>query len=222
VDRNGVHLALFHGSEQGSLQVEQTGKQPHAPFRAAEIEESGLHFALLGHYHAPRDHERFTYPGNPEPLTFGESGPRGVVIATVDEGGRVEIERHRVAVSQVHDLRIDLSGCASKEEARERVAARLEGLAGYARVTLSGEIAPEVDLHPHDFADVAGPLETPPVVRFDSLGVAYDLATIARELTVRGQFVRDVQAAELAEEERRRVIITGLRALDGRDDLEVF
>ncbi len=67
VDRSGVHLALFHGSEIGSVYVEEPGKQPHAPFRAEEIEASGLHFVLLGHYHSPRDEERFTYPGNPEP-----------------------------------------------------------------------------------------------------------------------------------------------------------
>ena len=52
--------------------------------------------------------------------------------------------------------------------------------------------------------------------------VAYDMARIGQEPTVRGQFVRDVQASQLTPEERQRVIVTGLRALDGRDDLEVF
>jgi exonuclease SbcD len=221
IDRAGIHLALFHGSELGSLQAEQAGKQVHAPFRVEEIEKSGLHFAFLGHYHAPRDHERFTYPGNPEPLTFGESGPRGVVIATVDGDGGVTIERHSVAVNEVHDVRVDISGCASKQEARERVTTALEGRTGYARLTLFGELAPDVDLHLADFADVANRLDACPVVRFDSVTVAYDLTGIALELTVRGQFVRDVQAAELSDDVRRRVIITGLRALDGRDDLEV-
>jgi DNA repair exonuclease SbcCD nuclease subunit len=222
VDRAGIHLALFHGSELGSLQAEQAGKQVHAPFRVDEIERSCLHFALLGHYHAPRDHERFTYPGNPEPLTFGESGARGVVIATIDGDGRATIERHCVAVSEVHDLRVDISGCASKQDARERVAAALEGRTGYARLTLFGELDPNVDLHLVDFADLANSLHACPVVRFDSVSFGYDLTGIAMEPTVRGQFVRDVQAAELSDEERRRVVITGLRALDGRDDLEVF
>jgi hypothetical protein len=52
--------------------------------------------------------------------------------------------------------------------------------------------------------------------------IAYDLARIEQELTVRGQFVRDVQASQLPPQERQRVIVTGLRALDGRADLEVF
>ena len=50
---------------------------------------------------------------------------------------------------------------------------------------------------------------------------AYDIEALRRERTVRGQFVRDVlAAADLDDEQRRRVLVTGLRALDGRDDLD--
>jgi exonuclease SbcD len=221
VDRSGIHVALFHGSEQSSFPTEEQGKQPHAPFQAEEIEAAGLHFALLGHYHAPRDAERFTYPGNPEPLTFGESGQRGVVIAAIADDGRVTIERHCVAVSNVYDLEIDVTGCSSKQEIRDRVAAALEGRVGYARLVLTGELAPDVDLNTVDFDDFPSSLDSPPIIRFGSVTIAYDLARIGQEPTVRGQFVRDVQTSDLSLQERQRVIVTGLRALDGRDDLEV-
>ena len=155
VDRGGIHVALFHGSEQGSFYTEETGKEPHAPFRAAEIEAAGLHFALLGHYHAPRDTERFSYPGNPEPLTFGESGQRAAVIATIGDDGRVTIDRHSVAVSDVCDVEIEVDGCISKQEVRDRVAGALENRRGYARVTLTGELAPDIDLQAIDIEDVA-------------------------------------------------------------------
>jgi len=61
------------------------------------------------------------------------------------------------------------------------------------------------------------------VPRLGRVCVAYDYDRLAEEPTVRGQFVRDVlAAAELTEDERRRVLVTGLRALDGRgDELEV-
>lgn len=222
VDRAGIHVALFHGSVQGSFYAEEPRQQPHAPFRAEEIEASGLHFALLGHYHAPRDEERFAYPGNPEPLTFGESGQRGVVIVTIGDDGRVTVDRHSVAVSDVYDLQIDVTGCASKQEIRDHVAAALEGRGGYARVTLTGELAPEVDLHALDFEDLPNSLASPPIIRLESVTVAYDLAHLGQELTVRGQFIRDVLASQLPPQERQRVIVTGLRALDGRGDLEVF
>jgi DNA repair protein SbcD/Mre11 len=222
VDRSGVHVALFHGSEQGSFYTEEPGKAPHAPFRATEIEAAGLHFALLGHYHAPRDTEHFTYPGNPEPLTFGESGQRGVVIAEIGDDGRVTINRHSVAVSDVCDVVIEVNGCTNKQDLRDRVAGALENRRGYARATLTGELAPDIDVQSVDFEDVAPGLDSPPVIRFESMTVAYNLALIGKEPTVRGQFIRDVQASAMSSEERQRIITIGLRALDGRDDLQVL
>ena len=82
-DRSGIHLVVAHASERSVLPWQESGKEPHAPFDAAQIAASGVQHAFLGHYHLPRDAERHTYPGNPDPLDFGETGERGAVIATI-------------------------------------------------------------------------------------------------------------------------------------------
>jgi DNA repair exonuclease SbcCD nuclease subunit len=217
----GVHVALFHGSEQGELSLQGTSKVPHAPFRASQIPQAGLHHALVGHFHTPRDAPYHTYPGNPEPLSFGETGERGAVLVTVSADGSVRRERHRVAVSTVSDVTVLLDeDLEHSGQIRDRVAAALAPLTGTVRVTVAGQVRPDVAVNLADLADVAPHLSL--VARIGRLDVAYDLEALARERTVRGQFVRDVQAApELSEEQRRRVLVTGLRALDGRDDLAV-
>ncbi len=217
VDRDGVHVGLFHGSEQGELTLQETGKIPHAPFRASQVRPSGLHHALVGHFHTPRDGADHTYPGNPEPLTFGETGDRGAVIVTVDESGSVTRERHRVAVSSVVDVVVNLDGATHAHEVRQRVGRTVAGMDGTVRVTLEGEVGPDVDVNLADLKDLAA------VVRLGRVNVGYDLDLLAEERTVRGQFVRDVRGArDLTDEQRRKVLITGLRALDERrQDLEV-
>jgi len=220
VDRGGVHLALFHGSEASGLPEQGDGKSPHAPFQAGDIERAGLHHAFVGHYHRPSDAAKHTYPGNPEPLAFGEDLERGAVVVTVSPDGRVQRQRRRVAVTSVHDLGVDLSGCTSRQEARERVARMAAGRSGIARFTLEGALARALDLVAHDLGDAAPGLEAV-VIRNGDIRIDYDLEAIAAEPTVRGQFVRDVSAADLAADERRRVLLTGLRALDGRPNLEV-
>lgn len=222
VDREGVNVALFHGSEWGWLAAQGEGKAPHAPFSAEQIERAGLQHVFLGHYHCPRNAPRYTYPGNPDPLTFGEDGERAAVIATVSDGGTVTVERCRVAVSAVHDIKLEVGGCASQQDIRERLVERLAGLGGVARVTLQGELASEIDLHPADLANAAPHMDGL-TVRVGTMHVSYDLDAISNEMTVRGQFVRDVLAdPSLSEVERRRVVITGLRALEGREDLEAI
>lgn len=219
--RQGINIALFHGSEVNSLYTQEDGKVAHAPFREDEIGRAGLDHAFLGHFHSPRDAERYTYPGNPDPLEFGEEGERGVVIATVNGDGLVERERRKVGVSQVHDLVVDVTGCTSQQDVRELISSRLGGLSGAARVTLEGELAPDAELPLRDLDDIAPHLDGL-VLRTGVLHVGYDVAAIAEQETVAGQFVRDVKASSLSPDLVERILVTGLRALEGRTDLEAF
>ena len=222
-DRGGVQLALFHGSERGELVFQEEGKVPHAPFRASQITQSGLDHALVGHYHSPVDAETHTYPGNPDPLTFGETGDRGAVLLTVAEDGSVTRERHVVATTVVSDVSADLTGITHSSQVADRVLEAVEGLSGVVRVTLTGEVGPDVDLRLRDVESLSVPHLDGLVPRLGRVSVSYDFGRLQEEQTVRGQFVRDVLAdSHLSDDQRRRVLVTGLRALDGRaDELEV-
>ncbi|MDO8563149.1 MAG: metallophosphoesterase [Candidatus Limnocylindria bacterium] len=218
-DRGGIHLAVAHASENGGLTFEGPGKRPHAPFDAAELEQAGIAFALLGHFHQPRVAGHHLYPGNPDPLEFGETGDRGAVLVTIGADGTVELDTKRVAASAVHDVLIRLDGAEHREEVAARVGAVVADLKGSVRVTLSGEVAPTLQL---DLAELArcGEHLDGLVVRVRGLTERSDLDALALEPTVRGQFIRDARA--IADPDiRQRVMRTGLRALDGRDDLEV-
>lgn len=223
VDRGGVNLGLFHGSESSDFRWQEEGKAPHAPFSAPQIPAAGLDHAFCGHFHTPRDADWHTYPGNPDPLTFGETGDRGAVIADIGSDGTPTRARHQVSVSEVHDRTVDLTGVTHSGEVRERVAAEVKGLAGVVRVTLSGEVEPEVDVRLGDVEGGWDHLEAL-VARRGHINVAYDLDELRFEKSVRGEFIRLVEGdATLDEAERRRVLTTGLRALAGRsDELEVL
>ena len=222
VEGPGVHLALFHGAEQSWLAAQGEGKVPHAPFDTADIRTAGLDHAFLGHYHRPADGAHHTYPGNPDPLQFGEDGERGAVVATFTAEGAVECERRVVAMTHVHDLALDVTEFTSRQQIRDTLREVAAGRGGLARLTVTGDLEPSLDLQEETIREQL--LETFEAVqiRKSGLHLAYDLDQIREEPTVRGQFVRDVIGADLPEDERRRVLRMGLRALDGRDDLEVL
>ena len=217
---NDVHLALFHGSHEGSLHF-QGDKNPHAPFREGEIPASGLSHAFVGHYHKANGAQYFTYPGNPDPLAFGEDGGRGLVIAEIGPDGTVSRETICVATSHAQDVVVDVSGFTNRDDILAHVRETVSGPADCVRVTLTGDLEPSVDLKESDVVECLGHKEAVMVRRGD-LRVAYDVDAIALEPSVRGQFVQDVRDAQLDEEEKRRIITIGLRALEGREDLEVF
>lgn len=221
VARAGVNVGLFHGSERSGLGFQGEGKAPHAPFAATDVPAAGLVHALVGHFHSPVDGPWHTYPGNPEPLTFGESGERGAVIFDFDDGGRFTRDRRRVGVTAITEISIDVTGAKTADEVASIVQEALAGAEGVIRATVSGEVSPDVNVRLSDLKSVAPHLPGL-LLRLGELRAAYDLESIADEKTVRGQFVRDVLASSLDEEFCRRVLTTGLRALDQRQDLEVM
>jgi hypothetical protein len=91
------------------------------------------------------------------------------------------------------------------------------------RATLSGELGPDVDLRLQDLTALPVPQLDALLPRLGTISVTYDYERLKNEQTVRGQFVRDVLAdSSLTGDQRRRVLVTGLRALDGRTgELEV-
>lgn len=220
VERSGVNLALFHGSERGWFTEQGEGKFLHAPFDAEQIAQSDLNHAFLGHYHRPKDDPRFTYPGNPDPLSFGEDGERGIVIANIGDDGSVERTSVTVAVTEVHDVEVDITGCASQQDVRGRVEEGVRDLEGIARVTVSGELDPGVDFQINGLHSLSTKLDSF-TVRTGDIQSGYDFEAIKNEPTVRGKFVTNVMASDMTEDEKRKVLTTGIRAMAGRKDLEV-
>jgi hypothetical protein len=226
VGGGGVHVALFHGAERASLSFQGQDKQPHAPFDEWQIAAAGLVHAFVGHYHQPRDSALLTYPGNLERLTFGETGERGLVLATLAADGSVTTERQVLSRVGMYDVDIDAGGCRTVDDVRDRLRAALadlpqDGPVRVARVGVSGEVDGDLGITEADLMTARGDLDAL-VVREVWLRPAGDLEQIAGEATVRGEFVRMVRAAgDLDDVDRELVLLAGLRALSGRSDLRV-
>ena len=216
-----THVALAHASEAGWLQ-EASGQQPHAVFSAADIQQAGFAHAFLGHIHTPRDQTLYTYPGNPEPLTFGETGERGAVVVSFSDELQIDRQRRVLSSTNVEVLSVDLTGCATQHDVQEAVTAQLQGRSGYLQVRLAGEVEPSVDIR---YTDLQSEGDGIMAIRYDTsqVKIRYNLDVLVEETSIRGQFVKDVQGdPDLEDDERRRILITGLRAFEGRSDLEVL
>ncbi|MFV1961454.1 MAG: exonuclease SbcCD subunit D [Acidimicrobiia bacterium] len=216
-DVDSVHIGLFHGAEEGAIpfEVDRDGnpKSGHAPFTEQEIEASGMAHALVGHYHSPKDRDLYTYPGSPDPLSFGEINQPGLVIADFGPKGLVDRSRMEVWVTKVHDLPLDITGAENSTDVLEQHAELINGLTGYARVTIQGRLNPDAELPVSQLQAERGQLEAQ-YLRIGLLIPAYDFDALIEEPSVRGGFVRSVMASDLEEGERNDVLTAGLKALD--------
>jgi DNA repair protein SbcD/Mre11 len=201
--RGGWNFALFHAFDG---------------FRESDIRSANLHHAFVGDAD-PKDSQTITYPGSPQPLDFGKDAG-GAIIAQFGEGA-IQRRMYDVSAIRLHDLNLDVSGLPSVQEIRDQAVAKISGLQGIARITVRGVLANNIDLKLDDLKAITCGLDGL-IVRAKDLTLDYDLDAIANEATVRGQFVKDVRESVHSDEEKQRILTVGLRALDGRRDLEPF
>lgn len=209
-------VALFHGSERGQLPLQEPGKEDHAPFSEPELGKAGFHFGLLGHFHTPRQTERLVYPGNPEPLTFGEVGERGAVL--VDLASRPAMETFKVSTFTLEERQVDATGCQHTEALMEKLEEAVpDSPTGGARIRVVGELAPGVR------SGVSELLER--LRRGDrcvelvmAARPAFDLEALRQAPDARGQFVRSLMARPDFESELVQAALgAGLDALEGEE-----
>jgi DNA repair exonuclease SbcCD nuclease subunit len=183
VPGGGTHLLLFHGSDLAAV---PEGKRVHCGFRPEDIERTGAAYALLGHYHGARLHERFAYPGTPEPLDFAETGEHCVLRLDIGETAKPQLlpfGRVRYALDT-----LDVPGVTTSEQLRAGIAARGDREA-IVRILLQGELQSDVELDvPALYNACAERFQFLDLV--DQTHPAWPLEELAQESTTKGAFVR--------------------------------
>lgn len=218
VDRPGFNLALFHGAEVAGYEREPDLDRC-ADFDEGEIAEAGFDHALVGHYQRPHFGRLHTYPGAPMAHDFATGPSGGAVLLTLSTNGGIEREYLPTTVPQLHDLEVDVSDAESSQDVVSRAVAVADQRAGVIRIRLTGRLSPWVILRHDEFVDQI-PSASELIVELDP-SLTISLGELEKEPTIRGQYVRDVVGSELTDDERlRSVLLIGLRALAGMDDME--
>ncbi len=220
VEGEGTHILLLHAAQgdpgtEGPFWVEGRG-----------LRKAGFHLALLGHEHSgwsrTEGNVRCLYPGSPEPLLADEAGGDHLAVLVTVENGSCTPRGLPISRWRYPDLRVDLSGSSSLEEAAAlvRVALREAGAVdecSTCRVALVGNRRFDLDLEA-----LRGLVETTADLHYAAgPSSPLGLEQLAQEATMRGQFVRRLQArmAGASQSEQAlllRALNLGLRALEGK------
>jgi len=218
-------IALLHGSD---LTAVPSGKATHCPFERQDVEASGAAFVLLGHYHDlrlwPEGSPRLGYPGSPEPLDFGETGPHFVLLLDVSKNG---VSAQPVQINEVsyRQEQINVAGMTTSDQVRAAIASLADGApqsSEIIRVELVGQAEPEIQINLQALlASTADRFRYLDIV--DKTLLAFDVDSLREEATTRGAFVRKVEerlATASTDEERQKLenaLRYGLQAFEGHE-----
>jgi DNA repair protein SbcD/Mre11 len=213
-DDGGTHVLLVHAALTGEQWAEEAD---YRPVTRAQLQATGVAYAMLGHFHDGRGDGFLCYPGSPEPLDWGErSGAHGASIVEI-AGGTVTAEAIPIARRRYVERTVSVGGAAGSAQVEVAVATvAAEEPGASLRVVLAGEIEPGCEIDARSISErcSAGLTELAVV---DRTVPAYDLDALAREGSVRGRFV--ARLLHSGDPDAQEAILAGLRALDGRAEV---
>ena len=209
-----VNIATLHG---------RLGSSP-APDTVvlSKLADRGIDYLALGDYHARQEGKLgargvWAYPGCPEGRGFDEPGEKGFLLLTI-ENGAVKCEFVPHACRTLHEIDCDVSDAdgeyAAVELARKAVAEipekdpirlNLTGAVKFDRTNLAQNAAERLNDGRRFFVSVK-----------DKTTVALDFDAIRGELSLRGEYLRLLDAEDRPDDEKNAILECGLRALSGQ------
>ena len=217
LDYGKVNIVVLHGALQdGRSGGDIIGKR--------EAEGKNITYLALGHYHTYSEHEIgdrgiAVYSGTPEGRGFDEVGKKGFVM--IDTDGRTTHHAFTpFAKRTLHVVDVDLTGAVGRADVDTRTDTALATIprSDLVRVRLCGKRSPE--LFPDDDAIKARWQNA--FYHFeikDETSLKIDPEDYKYDRSLKGEFIRLVSAkTDLSDEEKDKIIKTGLAALMGESD----
>ena len=216
-DADAFRIVLLHGQVSSGL---ATGEDRIALGR---LSNRGIDYLALGHEHSARCETLdargvWAYAGCPEGRGFDECGDKGCLLIDTDRRGTEAVRFLSLCRRRLHEIPVALDGCASFGDILSRVSEAVAPLhsGDMVKVVLTGELDPEVV---RDTVHLDRVLNE----RFYFARVKDESRLLLRpedylgDISLKGEFIRTVLASPLDDEQKRRTILAGLRALRGEE-----
>lgn len=210
-EADGINIVMLHG------QINSSGEDSVDLMRLAE---RNIDYLALGHIHSHSEGRldrrgSYAYPGCLFGRGFDECGAHGFIELTV-EGGRLCSEFVTLSGGRIEEKVLELSGVTNLYEAYERASKLGLSREKIYRIILVGEIDGELGSLVTDLgARICDCCRYAEIK--DRTERKIDYRKYENELSLAGELVRLVRAADYPEDEKRRILGYGLRALSGKE-----
>ena len=216
-DPDRKNVVLLHGG------VRESGTGDAGEVVLSRLAGRGIDYLALGHYHSHRVGRLdargvYAYSGTPEGRGMDEGGECGILIVDTEKSPPAPVFlRTAKRLVQVLTARID---SAELSHVAERIREVLSGVAheDLVRVVLTGNLPLDSRrVNTAQLTEMLGGDYFYFEIK-DKTGLSVRPEEYIGSLTLKGEFTRQVMAADLRDEERDRILRAGLAALRGEGD----
>ena len=218
LEKNKTNIVVMHGQE-----AETDIKDKADIINLKQLKNKNIDYLALGHIHTHKlekldNRGVYCYSGCLEGRGFDECGEKGFVILNIDEG-KITTEFVPFAYRNLYEVHVDLTGATENNDIEEKIKEKIDGISqtSLVKIVLEGEVEIGEERDIDYFAKKFGTnfyflkIEDKPKIKIDYMKYKNDIS-------LKGEFIRLVlEQKDLSEEEKSRVIYTGIKALRGEE-----
>lgn len=219
LDKNNINIVVMHGQESKYEQKDKT-----EIINLQSLRNKNIDYLALGHIHTFKQEKLdnrgiYCYSGCLEGRGFDECGEKGfVLLETNEETGKINSEFIPFASRHLYEIKIDIGDTISTLDVERKIDEAIKNIEKEAliKIVLIGKtnIDSERDINylekkyktMYYFAKI-----------YDETTLKIDYMSYEHDVSLKGEFIRLVLKQNLPEEETRKIITTGIKALSGED-----
>ena len=188
-----------------------------------QLKNKNIDYLALGHIHSYKQQKLdnwgiYCYSGCLEGRGFDECGEKGFVLLNIEEN-KINTEFIPFATRTLYEINVDLTGITEINEIEEKIKEQIKNIpsSSLVKIILGGEaeigITRDIDYICKKFEDYFYYLKIidKPIIKIDYMKYQNDVS-------LKGEFIRLVlEQVDLSEEEKSKIISTGIKALSGQE-----
>ena len=217
LEKNKINIVVMHGQESESNVKDKT-----EIINLKQFKNKNIDYIALGHIHKYKQEKLdnrgiYCYSGCLEGRGFDECGEKGFVLLDIEDG---KIQTTFVPCCQrtFYEVDVDITGATETNEIEERIREKIKDIpkTSLVKMILTGEVELGSE---RDIEYLSKKLESTFyfVKIYDRPKIKIDYMKWQYEASLKGEFIRLVLKQDLTDEEKSKIISTGIKALSGEE-----
>lgn len=217
LNADDFNIVVLHGGEVHGSEIDKPDT-----VNFDYLKNKNIDYLALGHLHSYRlgkldSRAQYCYSGCLEGRGFDECGEKGFVLLEIDDK-KLEANFIPFARRKLAEIFVDITGLITAHDILKEIEKNIADISpdSLLRVVLVGSYTIQTEKHLSLFQSK---LESKYfyVTFKDKTRLKLDYNRYTQDVSIAGEFVRQVRASDLPEDEQERVIELGLRALAGEE-----
>lgn len=217
LDKNKINIVVMHGQES-KTEI----KDKAEIINLKELKNKNIDYLALGHIHTYKQEKLdnrgiYCYSGCLEGRGFDECGEKGFVLLDINNK-KITTKFVPISTRVFHEVKVDITGLLENHEIEEKIEKEISQIEkkDFVKIILIGKIDLEtqkdVDYLKKKYNDRFYCLKI-----YDETKLNIDYMKYKHDASLKGEFIRLVLEQEMTDEEKGKIINTGIKALLGEE-----